>query len=179
MFDASFILRSPEAQNYAAVASGDAVSPPFEIAQILVDSHVIERPPSRVPEVWKDETSMATQGNHGIPLINAALPYAAGMRVHVPDHAKLFLAAVFPQGCLADSVKCYCAPLVSVRIKIVVTDKGRHEIRCRILRREQKRSTLAAASTPLFQLNDKPTPQQDRNRYLLLRLIRGQGNLHN
>jgi len=121
---------------------------------------------------------MPLQRDHGIPLIDAALPYAtAGMRMNVTDHAKPFLAAVLPQGCMANSVKLYRAPLVCIRIKIVVTDEGRHVVRCRILRREQKGSTLVAAATPVFQLNDEPTPQQDRNRYLLRGLIRGQRNL--
>ena len=97
--------------------------------------------------------------------------------MHIPDHPELFLAAVFPQGSMANSVKRYRAPLVCIRIKIVVTDEGRHVVRCRILRREQKGSTLVAAATSVFQLNDEPTPQQDRNRYLLRGLIRGQGNL--
>jgi len=121
---------------------------------------------------------MSLQRDHRIPLIDAALPYAAaGMRVHVPDHAKLFLAALFPQSGMPNSVKRYCATLISVRIKLVVADEGCHVIRYRILRREQKRSALVAVPTTLFQLNDEPTPQHDRNRHLLLGLIRGQGNL--
>ena len=81
--------------------------------------------------------------------------------------AKIVFAAVFPKGCMANRVKRYRAPLVSVRIKVVITDEGRNVVRCRILRREQKRSALAAAPTPLFQLKDETTPRQDRNRYLL------------
>ena len=131
-------------------------------------------------EVGNDEGRMTLQGNHRVALINAALPYSpAGMSVHVRGDAKIVLSAAFPQGCMANSVKRYCAPLVGVRIKVVITDEGRHVVRCRILRREQKRSTLAAAPTPLFQLNDEPMPQQDRNRYLLPGFIRCQGNLHN
>jgi hypothetical protein len=171
---------SPEAQNNAALAFGGAVSPPFEIAQIFVNSYIVECPPPRIRKVGNDESRMTLHRNHGVSLINAALPYApAGMGVHGRSDAKIVFTAVFPQGCMANSVKRYRAPLVSVRIKVVITDEGPHVVRCRILRREQTRSALAAAPTPLFQLNDETTPQQDRNRYLLPGLIRGQGNLRN
>ena len=49
------------------------------------------------------------QRDHRIPLLNASLPCAAsGMRVHVPDHAKLFLAGSLPTGLHGHFVRCVC-----------------------------------------------------------------------
>jgi hypothetical protein len=101
-------------------------------------------------EVGNDEGRMTLQWNHWVPLINAALPYSlAGMGVHVRGDAKIAFPAMFPQGCMANSMKRYRTALVSVRIKVVVTNESRHVICGRILRRQQKRSALAVSLAPL------------------------------
>ena len=75
-----------------------AVAVPFKVAEILVNTGSIERPPWCVGEVWNDYSDVALQGDHRVRLISRALPgVSPRMRMDVGENATPVLSAMLPQ----------------------------------------------------------------------------------
>jgi hypothetical protein len=137
------------------------VGAPFEVAEIFVHAYRTKRPPWGVREIRNDNGGVPLHRDHGVSLIDGALPDAlARVCMHVGEDLEFIFPAILPERGMAYRMESDCTRLVRFGIEVVIADVCRHSTRYTGLRPQQKGTAFGYGLASAPQLENKLRPKQ-------------------